>query len=203
MAADYGRRRKARGAIFHQAEMGSAWAGSPSLVAVTYKTEQGRDFSKAIAIYDSCAYRQRDGGRGMSVTGEPICFTVPDEPVAKGRARSTKSGRHYTPEKTVRYERTVALFASQAMAQRESMLFGPLALEIVATFAWPLSWPAKKRARSQYKVSKPDLDNLAKACADAMNGVVYLDDAAIVLLSVTKVYGETPGMSVCVKELGA
>lgn len=183
--------------------MGPSWAGARSVVAAADKAKPGRDFAKGIAVSYPLAYSHKGGGRGVSVTDGGVTFIVPGEPVAKGRARSTKSGRHYTPEKTVRYESTVALFASQAMAGRKAMLAGPLSLEVVATFSWPLSWSSKKRAQSSYKLSKPDLDNLAKACADAMNGVVYLDDAAVVLLSVTKVYGDAPGMSVCVRELCA
>ncbi len=139
---------------------------------------------------------------GTELGVDAVTFFVPGEPVAKGRARATKTGRMYTPQKTVHYESTVALFASQAMAARKELLAGPLCLEIVATFAWPLSWSAKKRERVRYKASKPDLDNLTKAVADAMNGVVYVDDAAVVRLAVTKVYGDLPGMQVCVNEVG-
>lgn len=129
-----------------------------------------------------------------------ITFEVPGDPVAKGRPRATRQGRFYTPEKTVRYESTVALFASQAMEGRQT-LAGPLTLEIEATFQWPLSWGEKKRARMPFKTSKPDLDNVAKAVADAMNGVVYLDDAAVVRLAATKKYGERAGLRVCVKPM--
>jgi len=47
-----------------------------------------------------------------------ISFTIPGEPVAKGRARScVRNGHiaHYTPEKTALYENLVRLAAQQAM----------------------------------------------------------------------------------------
>ncbi|WP_163360796.1 RusA family crossover junction endodeoxyribonuclease, partial [Klebsiella aerogenes] len=41
--------------------------------------------------------------------------------------------------------------------------------------------------------SKPDIDNLLKAVADGMNGIVYADDAAIVSFSCSKVYAAGDG----------
>ena len=35
---------------------------------------------------------------------------------------------------------------------------------------------------------KPDVDNILKACADAMNNIVYLDDKQIVDVTVRKRY---------------
>ena len=41
--------------------------------------------------------------------------------------------------------------------------------------------------------TKPDLDNYAKAVCDAMSDIIYVDDAQIVRLLVSKRYGETEG----------
>lgn len=44
-----------------------------------------------------------------------------------------------------------------------------------------------------YKITKPDLgDNLKKLTLDAMNGVVYIDDAQICLETARKIYGNAP-----------
>lgn len=107
----------------------------------------------------------------------------------------------YTPEKTVRYESTVALFASQAMAGR-SALEGPLSLVICATWEWPASWSVRKRAANQFKISRPDADNIIKACCDAMNGIVYHDDAQVAMLSAAKMYGDKPGVEISVGAMG-
>jgi Holliday junction resolvase RusA-like endonuclease len=48
----------------------------------------------------------------------PISFTIPGEPVAKGRAKFARRGNFvttYTPDKTARYENLVKLAAQQAM----------------------------------------------------------------------------------------
>lgn len=107
----------------------------------------------------------------------------------------------YTPSKTVRYESTVALFASQAMAGR-AVLEGPLSLVICATWEWPASWSQKKRAANGFKVSRPDADNIIKACCDAMNGIVFHDDSQVALLSASKIYGEKPGVHISVGAMG-
>lgn len=127
-----------------------------------------------------------------------ISFEIPGEPVAKGRPRATRQGHFFTPEKTVRYENKVALFAAEAMDGRPP-IEGPLALEFTAVFSWPASWSAKKRAACPGKVSKPDGDNLQKAVSDAMNGIVYRDDAQIISWSGSKVYGDRPGLRVSIR----
>lgn len=130
-----------------------------------------------------------------------VSFFIPGDPVAKGRPRATKAGRFYTPEKTVRYESTVALFASQAMAAGDP-LDGPLSMTICAFWEWPSSWSAKKRAANMFKTSRCDLDNIIKACCDAMNGIVFKDDAQVVLMHATKMYADKPGVHVSVGVIG-
>lgn len=137
-----------------------------------------------------------------------VCwFTVPGDPVAKGRPRATTIGgkaRMYTPAKTERYESRVAVFAQQAMAGR-TPADEALEVSIVATMAVPASWSRKKRERALAgelsPLSRPDADNIAKAITDGSNGIVWVDDSRIVSLSVMKLYGETPGVSVRVKTL--
>lgn len=134
-----------------------------------------------------------------------ISFTVPGTPVAKGRAKVTTINgfaRMYTPAKTVSYESTVALFASQAMAGRKP-LDGPVSLSVHAVFAIPASW-TKKRLRAhldnpEYVIKKPDFDNLIKALCDGMNGVVWVDDCQVAALGYcSKVYGDQPRVDVTV-----
>ncbi len=115
-------------------------------------------------------------------------FTVPGIPVGKGRARFVRAtGRAYTPAKTVSYEGQVAQYAQIAMAGRAPLL-GPVRLCIEAVFPKPVSWSKKRAAATLWHTSKPDGDNLAKATSDAMNGIVYRDDAQIARTEVTKIY---------------
>ena len=124
-----------------------------------------------------------------------VRFEVPGIPVAKGRARSTSTGHHYTPAKTVAYESTVALFARQAMGSARPME-GPLRLSIVATWPVPASWSKKRREAAFWKTGKPDADNIAKTIGDACNAIVWLDDSQVVQLHCAKKYGPIPGVVV-------
>ena len=47
-------------------------------------------------------------------------------------------------------------------------------------------------------VKKPDLDNVAKAVLDALNGLAWLDDRQVVYLYTYKVYAENPGLIVTI-----
>lgn len=136
-----------------------------------------------------------------------IQFSVPGLPIAKGRAKVSTFGGHVrmiTPDKTVRYESTVALFARQAMGDRSQFDCAVL-LSLVLHMPVPLSWSKKKQAAALlgqvWPTSKPDCSNVLKAIEDAMNGIVYRDDSQIVVLSVRKVYGDHPRADVSVEAL--
>lgn len=134
-----------------------------------------------------------------------IHFSIPGEPVAKGRAKVTTIGGHarmYTPTKTLNYESKVALFASEAMEGR-ALLSGPLTLSVKAVFQIPKSWTKKRflanQALPEFVTKRPDLDNVIKALCDGMNGVVFGDDAQIAnLCFCSKIYGESPRVDVTV-----
>ena len=134
-------------------------------------------------------------------------FSVPGQPVAKGRPRSfVRAGRvgHHTPEKTVRYENLVAWHAAQAMVGR-TLFEGPVQLTVSAWFQIPASWPEKKKASARFgnlrPASRPDADNVLKAVSDAMNGVVYRDDAQAVHVTVIKRFADAPRVDIQVEEI--
>jgi len=134
-------------------------------------------------------------------------FVVIGVPVAKGRARSArlKSGItiHYTPTKTVNFEKMVASDAKKAMHGKE-LLTGPLHLDITFYMPIPKSWAKKKKAAALnneiFPVTKPDCSNLQKGCEDAMNEIVYHDDSQIVDVHILKLYGATPCSEIRVLE---
>lgn len=131
-----------------------------------------------------------------------VSFIVPGHPFGKQRSRSTKSGRHYTPQETVRYENLVMMQAMQAMQDRPPVDID-VGLMFVAVFPVPDSWPAKKRAAALAgdirPTKKPDLSNIQKALEDGMNAVVFKDDSQITESGGSKkIYGEVPCVKVCV-----
>lgn len=132
---------------------------------------------------------------------------VPGQPQGKGRARFAKRGafmRAYTPEKTVAYEGLIALAGEKVMDGRDC-LSGPLDLKIAAVFQIPKSWSQRRRAAAllspDWHTGKPDGDNVLKAVGDGLNGIVWRDDSQIARCSISKAYGEKPGLTVTVVPL--
>lgn len=139
-----------------------------------------------------------------------IEFFVPGTPVGKGRPRAARRGAGvvmFTPEKTAGYEALVAATAAAALAcdaLAHQLLDGPLEAVLEMRFPAPASWSKDKRARAlagaEWHTSKPDADNVAKAILDACNGVVFRDDAQVVVLIATKAFSEEPGVRVVIRE---
>ena len=136
-----------------------------------------------------------------------ITFTVPGNPVGKGRAKAARRGKFitmYTPEKTASYESLVAYAGNVAMNGRQ-LIAGPVSVELDIRLQIPTSWSNKKREQAAkgliYAIKKPDADNVEKAIFDGMNSVVWVDDVQVVEVSKRKRYSETPGVDVIVKEL--
>jgi len=82
-------------------------------------------------------------------------------------------------------------------------LTGPLSL--TARFRMPIPKSETKRVRvamaagETAHIFKPDCSNMLKACEDAMNGVVFVDDCQIVRGFFTKVYSDRPGIDIRVE----
>lgn len=135
-----------------------------------------------------------------------VVFTVPGVPVGKGRPKFSRHGAHvqvHTPEKTANYENLVKLVAAEAMAGA-NLLKRPIALHLTMHMPIPESWSKKRKdlaVRGLIGATvKPDLDNVCKAIADAMNGIVYTDDKLIVSATIVKQYGTVPHVAVRVQE---
>lgn len=139
------------------------------------------------------------GGAGV------ITFTIPGNPVGKGRPRMSRRGgfvRLYTPEKTASYESLVALAGQQAMAGRP-VFEGACVVALDICVPVPASWSKKKQvaalAGQVHPTTKPDIDNVEKAIFDGLNGVVWKDDVQVVQVTKRKRYGDTPGVQVGVE----
>ena len=139
---------------------------------------------------------------------EPVTISLQGAPQGKGRARAFLRGGHighYTPQKTRSYESLIYGAAIVAMGDRPAF-DEPLLFEMSAVYAVPASWSERKRQKAlagEIKpAKKPDLDNIAKAWNDALNGVVYRDDALITVALLEKKYGPEPFVSVTVKPIG-
>ena len=140
---------------------------------------------------------------------DPVTISLQGQPQGKGRARAFMRGSHighYTPEKTRTYEGMIRTAAMQEVAGRNAF-DEPIEFTLRAVFPVPASWSERKRQKAitgEIKPGKkPDLDNIAKAWNDALNGVVYRDDSLICRMTLDKRYGPAPLVVVTVKPSGA
>lgn len=105
----------------------------------------------------------------------------------------------YTPAKTAEYEQLVAVYASAVM-KKAPLLEHPVRLCLTIYCKVPGTWSKKRRADALAGIErpekKPDIDNIIKAVADGMNGVVWVDDSQIVELACSKHYALEPYVSV-------
>lgn len=94
-----------------------------------------------------------------------IRLSVEGEPVSKARARYTRAGRMYTPQKTVAHEAMLKLLMRAEL--------GAIDPDGKSRFGLRSIFYRSTRQRI-------DCDNLLKAVSDAANGVVWKDDAQVV-----------------------
>lgn len=133
---------------------------------------------------------------GLNIVRPFLDFTVYAKAVGKARPRVTTRGGYahaYTPAKTREFENLVSWSAKRAMCQRPPVAPGQAVfVQITASLIPPLSWSKKRRSEAfgAFCSKKPDTDNVAKAILDAMNGIVYEDDAQVAGLVVQKFYAE-------------
>jgi len=136
---------------------------------------------------------------------DSIKFTVPGEPVAKGRPKFTNAGkfpRAYTPAKTRNYEDWVALNALQHAPDVPFNRSVALFLRILVYRPIPKSLSKKKRALAidgkLLPTSRPDLDNYEKAITDGIGktGRYFEDDSQICVVMCKKLYGEVPRVEI-------
>lgn len=131
-----------------------------------------------------------------------IGFVVPGTPVPKARprffARHGKIGAE-TCKRTIDYEKTVAIYARRAMHGRPPYS-QPISIVITINIPIPKSWSKIRQEMANRReimpTGRPDKDNYEKAIFDAMNGIVWLDDAQVVDSFTCKRYSRCPGIEV-------
>lgn len=133
-------------------------------------------------------------------------FTVEIIPKAKARPRFTRRGKFvqtYTPKTTLDYEKRIA---EEYLLQGGTVFEYPyLEMSIIAYFPIPKSTKKSEKLLLETECvpypHKPDVDNLCKSIADALNQVAYLDDKQLVFLKMRKYYGKVPRVIVKIREV--
>lgn len=131
-------------------------------------------------------------------------FSIFCEPKGKGRPRFNKFGHAYTPKDTRDYEEYVRYCFASAYPIAEP-IDTPVKITIVAYHGIPKSY-SKRRAEDCFNdverpTKKPDVDNIAKAILDALNGVAWLDDKQVIAMRVIKTWHHVAHTDVVVEEL--
>jgi len=137
-----------------------------------------------------------------------ISLLIPGRPRGKQRPRFNRAtGRAYTPQETVSFEQRVQ--GEWIAAGRPRMADGPLVATVRGVYQRPGSHLRVKGGltaagmRAPFPMPSVDLDNLAKAVLDSLNGLAYKDDRQIVHLTVCRrwaVDGESDHTYVHVRE---
>lgn len=113
------------------------------------------------------------------------------------------NGRTYTPKKTVDYEKAVKKAFSEIYDGQQ--LDGAIRMYVKAFFSIPKSTSKKNRQLmidgDIRPTKKPDIDNIWKIVADALNEIAYHDDAYVVSATCDKFYSEEPRIEITIDGL--
>ena len=129
-----------------------------------------------------------------------IRVEIPGRIVAKQSVRFTKTGHRYQPGEIVNYHARCSHFGTQAMAGMAPIV-GACRMSAQIVLATPKSWSKKRKARHNWCIAYPDLDNALKALLDGLKGVVFGDDKQVVEVLVHKNYGIADKVIVTVEPL--
>ena len=130
-----------------------------------------------------------------------VSFTIEGEPVGKGRPRHGKY-KTYTPAKTKSVENNIAYFYKVNVGY---YFEGYVKLNLNLYYSIAKSDSKKKKLMKLNNElrpnKKPDIDNVVKLVADALNEVAYKDDTQIIELECRKFYSDIPRIEITIEDL--
>ena len=131
-----------------------------------------------------------------------INFYVHGQPVSQGSMRALPRDDdsplvlHDSSRALKAWREAIGWKAKEAMAGHKPVADEPVALSLMFFLERP---PTVKRKQPHVK---PDLDKLARAVLDALEGIVYAQDSQVVLLRASKAYAVSgPGLYVTVTDV--
>lgn len=125
----------------------------------------------------------------------PWSLFVPGEPKSTqtGSVVRLPSGRAFPRYRNSEWSNRVAMAA--AAAPPHELFSGALK----ASLTFTRTRPASLKRGVDYPTTRPDLDGYAKKLLDALNGIVYRDDAQLVQITLVKRFGDMPGVEIRVE----
>lgn len=136
---------------------------------------------------------------GLSGTVHPrprplVEFFVPGVPRSTQTGSVMRFGKRLMPiRRGTAWSSMVGLAARQHRPTRP--FTGPCGLTLV------FHLPRPESSERDFPSVRPDLDNLVKGLPDTFNGVLWVDDAQVIEMTVSKLYSQTPGVLVVVEQL--
>lgn len=129
-----------------------------------------------------------------------VTFTCPF--AVMGWQRAGKNGkRHFTRPESKNFRDAVQWEAWRSFS--EPPWRGACEVDVFVLQAMPASWSAAKQAAHMGRLhrSKPDKDNVLKAICDALNGLIWVDDAQAAIQRIEMRWGERSQFRVTVREI--
>lgn len=132
-------------------------------------------------------------------------FSIFCEPKGKGRPRfNSWTGRAYTPKDTREYEEFIRQEFLSGYPKAKA-IETPIRISIVAYHGIPKSYSARRAEDcfngTEKPAKKPDVDNIAKAVLDALNGIAFLDDKQVIAMRVLKAWHYVGHTDVVIEEV--
>jgi len=121
------------------------------------------------------------------VLDKQMRFCIETKPLPAPRPRFSKYGTYNKKEYTQYKQKIAWMYKSKG----GSLYDGIVNIKIDFFFMVPKSWSKKKKECMDEYLPKADVDNLAKAVLDALNGIAYEDDRQIQSLFVRKQYSKS------------
>ncbi|CCL36151.1 TPA: RusA family crossover junction endodeoxyribonuclease [Clostridioides difficile] len=132
-----------------------------------------------------------------------VFLVIDGEPVGKERPRmNTYAKRTYTPNKTRDYEELIR-WLYQSKVKHCFTGYIKMTLRCYYSIAKSNSKKVKEQKRNNVlrPSKKPDIDNVVKIVADALNEIAYKDDTQIVEVVASKYYSDKPRVEVVLEDI--
>jgi Holliday junction resolvase RusA-like endonuclease len=126
-----------------------------------------------------------------------VIYGTPVPQGSKNAFYIPKLGRSVIVEnnkKTKPWRQEIAGAAGEAMRIQELELVQDCPVSVRCCFFFDRPKSLKKAIR--YKLTKPDIDKLARSTLDALTGVVFKDDSLVVHLTLDKMFDERPRVEI-------
>jgi Holliday junction resolvase RusA-like endonuclease len=128
-------------------------------------------------------------------------FIVPGRPRGKARPRLGRAGHVYSPDAGNFQSDVKALGLNSKNDNGAELADGPVEMYIVIERRMPKAWSKKKKAAQlgAPAMGRPDINNVASAVFDALEGIYYYDDLQIGTVTVSRTWADRHATTITVK----